>query len=187
MEVNRPRSCAARQTQRGEILLITLVLLLLMLLATVVGMREGLTSTWMTGNTLARRKDVMSADIALRMVESQMVAASGGSALEIVAAGQPWWRDVPAGTAPPDDAYWAQCLNNGDATKRCAQVALNVNGAAIPYTALAVVQPTGRSDAVSCNLAQYRAAYYDVFIHVTEANGATGATTETVYRICTLN
>lgn len=171
--------------QRGDILLITLVLLLLLLLGTVVAMREGLTSLWMAGNTLAKQKSVHAADIALRTLESQMLTTSAGMPLEIAAANATWYRDVAPGTAAPSASYWTSCAASTDVTARCGTLTVSVNGSTLPYTALAVVQPTGRSDSRSCNLAQYQAVYYDLFVHVQESGGATGVTTETVYRLCT--
>jgi Tfp pilus assembly protein PilX len=176
---------ARRGGQRGDVMLITLVLLLLLAMSLLVGLRDGLTNQWLAGNNLARQKDVHASDIALRMLESQIVSASAGMPLEIAAAGQGWYRDVAAGTAAPSASYWSNCAGNSIAASRCGTFNLAVNGTALPYTAYAVVQPTGRTDSTSCNLAQYQAIYYDLFVHVQESGGATAITTETVYRICT--
>ena len=150
-------------------------------------MRGAIVDSQVTGNNLAKQKDVQASDIALRKVAQQIVAAYAGRPLELSANGQVWWRDVPAGTAAPDPAYWAACLGNADTTKRCAQYPLTLNGAPLPYSALVVVQPTGRSDSTEClsNAVPFLAVYYDIFVNVTETTGVTGATTETVYRLCT--
>lgn len=171
--------------QRGDIMLVTMVFLLVCLLGLVVAMRDGLVSTLMSGNNLARQRDVQVSDIATRQVETQILAAYGGMPLEIGASGQVWMRMVPAGTAAPTDAYWDSCLGNSDTTLRCGSVSVSVNGTALGYTALAVVQPTGRSDANSCDLAGQQATYYDVYVHLKETNGVTSSNTETVYRLCT--
>lgn len=185
-EIPRANRRVVRRPPRGEVLLITLVLLLLLLLGALVAMRGGLTNLWMAGNTLARQKDVHVADIALRSLEAQMFATSAGMPLEIAAANTAWYRDVAPGTAAPSAAYWTSCATSTDVTTRCGTIAVSVNGTALPYTALAVVQPTGRSDSRSCSLAQYQAVYYDLFVHVEESSGATGVTTDTIYRLCTL-
>ncbi len=103
--------------------------------------------------------------------------------------GQAWWRDVGATTAasPPSAAYWKACLGNSDVTQRCGAVTLTVGSTTLPYTALAVVQPTGRTDKYGsqCNLpGTVIATYYAIFVHVQESNGATSVNTESVYQAC---
>jgi Tfp pilus assembly protein PilX len=186
------RRASGRGTrQRGDILLVTMVFLLVCLLGLLVSMRDGVVQTTMTGNHLARQKDVQVADIALRTLENQLTTYSGGQDLKLSAAGQPWWRDVAAGTASPTDTtstYWDNCLGNSDTTLRCGSITVAINSTNLPYTAYAVVQPTGRWDTTSCDMGtqgQFTAVYYDVFVHLKESNGATAVDTETVYRLCT--
>jgi Tfp pilus assembly protein PilX len=176
------------RSQRGDILLVTMVFLLVCLLGLLVSMRDGVVQTTMTGNHLARQRDVQVADIALRTLENQLTTYSGGQDLKLSASGQPWWRDVTAGTDPPPATYWDACLGNSDTTLRCGSVTVAVNGSALPFNAYAVVQPTGRWDTTSCDMGmqgQFTAVYYDVFVHLKESNGATAVDTETVYRLCT--
>lgn len=178
----RATALATRAAQRGDILLFTLLLLLLLLLGALTASREGITTTWLIGNTVTRNKDVHVADIALRLVERTMGNTASGTPLEFVASAQSWYHDVAPGTSPPTDAFWVTCLSSGT----CASTAVTVNGSAVPYTALWYTQPTGTSDTTTCPLAQYnRAMYYDVFVHVLESNGTTAATTETITRVCT--
>jgi hypothetical protein len=94
---------------------------------------------------------------------------------------------VPGGTGAPaaTAGYWDNCLGNSDNTLRCGSITPTVNGVALGYTVLAVVQPTGRTDSTSCQLAGQQATFYDVFVHLKEANGVTSSDTETVYRLCT--
>lgn len=178
--------------QRGDILLVTMVFLLVCLLGLVVSTREGIVSTLMGGNNLARQRDVQVADVAVREMENQIQMASGGVDLRssVVAFSQPWLR-IPAGTtAPaPNSAYWDACLGNSDPAARCGAVP-TASGAPAGYPALAVVQYTGRSDPYSCQTTGSNgqpeiAFFYDVFIHLKEANGVTSSTTETVYLLCT--
>lgn len=185
--------------QRGDVLLIVLIFLLVCLMGLVVSMRGSIVTTQMVGNNLQRHKDVQIADVALKQVESLMAANSlaTGQPLELsVNAGtQPaWWRDVNPGTAAPTDAYWDSCAttNAADATLRCASLNVTSNGAAAStgagqtYKVLAVVQRTGRADANNCNIAPYtQANYYDIYLRVLETSGVTSSTTETVYRLCT--
>lgn len=176
-----------RDAQRGEILLLTLVAMLVCLLAFVYASRKTVIDSHAVGNNLARQKNVQVADIGLRLLQAQVLAAYNGQPLEVSASGQLWYRDVPAGTAAPADAYWNSCLGNGDATLRCSQLPLVVNGQTLPYQVLAVVQPTGRADSNSCSLGQFRAVYYDIYLNVRDASGAASAITETVYKLCTFS
>jgi Tfp pilus assembly protein PilX len=171
--------------QHGDILLFTLVLLLLLLLGALVAMREGLTNTWLNGNTLVRQKNVHVSDAALRAVEQTIQTASNGQPLELMAANQQWYRDVVTGTAAPTDSYWDSCATSSSVTARCASTSVSVGGTSVPYTVLYVVQPTGRSDPTCKFSTQYRAFYYDVFVRVKEANGSSAATTESIIRLCT--
>jgi hypothetical protein len=194
-----PRGLAAGRRQRGDIMLVTMVFLLLCLLGLIGSMRDTIVSTNLASNNLMRQKDTQVADIAQQAVRNAILAANVGGislAASPVIVSKAWWRDVPPATAatPPDAAYWAACLGNSDVTKRCGQIALTVGASTLPYTALAVVQPTGRSDPQNtlCGTGSgpsqlMQAAYYAVFVHIQEANGATGVNTESVYTTCEQN
>ena len=198
MLTRRPlrRGLAAGRRQRGDIMLVTMVFLLLCLLGLIGSMRDTVVATNLASNNLMRQKDTQVADLAQQWIRNQILTANaGGTPLPAVPAivAKPWWRDLPPATSatPPDTAYWAACLGNSDATKRCGQVPLLAGTTPLPYTALAVVQPTGRSDTQNpvCNVGSgpsqlLQAAYYAVFINIQEANGATGVKTESVYTAC---
>ena len=169
-----------RESQTGYILLVVLVALLLMLLGFLFFMRGTFSDAHMTGNVVQRYKDAQASDMALQIMSNKISQASSGSPLEITAASQPWYRNVAPGTAAPTAAYWSSCLN-GSSGSNCWQVPLPNN---IPYTALAVVQPTGRTDTYACQVTGYTAVYYDLFIHTVEQNGNTSADTESVYKLC---
>ena len=189
----RPR---IRRNERGDIMLVTMVFLLLCLLGLIGSMRETIVSTTLASNNLMRQKDTQVADVAQQTIRNQILAANvGGSPLASSTAitSQAWWRDVSPTTAaaPPTAAYWAACLGNSDVTQRCGAVTLTISGTNLPYTALAVVQPTGRSDQHNpiCSIGTgstslMQAVYYAVFIHVQESNGATNVNTESVYTAC---
>lgn len=177
-----------RARQRGEAMLVTMVVLLLMAVALVYTTRLVVSDTAMSGNNLARQKEVQVADIVLRDLQQTIFSFYDGQPLEIVATTQPWYRVVTAGTAGPNEAYWSACANVGAvAASRCAQVTPSISGgAALPYSALVVVQPTGRGDAYACGATQLIANYYDVFIRVIEASQRTSASVETVIKICSI-
>jgi Tfp pilus assembly protein PilX len=171
---------------RGETLVLTLITLLVLCLGFLYTLRSVTLDAQMAGNTLARQKDTQVADIALRNMESQILAVYGAQPLEVSASSQTWFRAVSAGTAAPDYAYWSTCLGNSNTAQRCGALTVTVNNT-LAYSVLAVVQPTGQSDAYACGLSQYRALYYDIFLNVAEPNGATSTTVETIYRVCTLS
>lgn len=180
----RPR----RQRQRGEIMLITLVALLVCLIGLIYAMRETIITTLVSGNNLAKQKDVQANDVALRMVEDLVTAAYNGQALELSAGNELWFRDVQPTSvpppAPPSAAYWATCVGGG-VTTRCAELALPAGVQPVGSVARVVVQPTGRTDATICGLSLL-AIYYDVYIYVQEPSLATFATTHTVFKLCAL-
>lgn len=172
-----------RRRQRGDTLILTLCILVVLLLGFVYVSRNLLYDTVMAGNNLSRQKNVQVADVAMRNLEQMIFNVYGDQQLEQSGVGQPWYRVVPANTSIPD-GYWANCLGAA-AASRCGSVPVTVNGSALPYTALAVVQTTGRQpDPYACPNQGFAAYYYDVYIHTVEASGVTSATTETVYKLC---
>lgn len=181
------KKLSAGRRQRGETLVLVLVTLLLLSLGLLYTLRGVSFDAQMAGNTLARQKDTQVADIALRNLESQILGVYGAQPLEISASSQSWFRTVAGGTALTA-SYWNSCAGNSNSTLRCASetVTVTVNSVAYVYNVLAVVQPTGQSDLYACGLSQYKALYYDIFLNVTEPNGATSSTVETIYRVCTL-
>ena len=189
----RPCHRQSKHRQRGDIMLVTMVFLLVCLLGLVVSMREGIVTTLMNGNNLARQRDVQVSDIATRQAEAQIQAAAAGQVLQIAAFNQPWMR-IGAATSvfpAPTAAYWDSCEGNGDSTLRCGVIAPPAVASALGYKALMVVQYAGRGgDPYSCQTTNSNgrpqiATFYDVFVHVKEANGVTSSDTHTVYRLCT--
>lgn len=171
----------ASRRQAGNILLTTLIVMLLVFLGFLYMARDTLVDTQLTGHMSARQKAIQAGDLALRMLEESILSASAGQPLEIAAAGQPWYRPVPPGQSGPDLNYWAHC-QGASPPANCGVVSLPPG---VPYSAYAVVQPTGRTDDFSCGLSQYKALYYDIFLHlVASSPQSTAADTETVYKLC---
>jgi Tfp pilus assembly protein PilX len=187
----RPRT-GARRRERGEILLFTLVALLLCLVGLIYAMRDTIITTLVTGNNLAKQKNVQASDIALQRIQSHVdgVITVTGMDLPFSAAGEGWFRAidpnaaVPTQPLAPDAEYWAQCTAGGGLTARCSTETL----AGIGRKAKFVVQPTGRGDELGCPVKDgapsLMAVYYDIFVYVEEANQATSATTHTEYKVC---
>jgi len=175
-----------KSKQTGEALILTLLVLVVLYLGFLYTMRYVMTDAQMAGNNLAQQKNTQSADIALRNLESVVYQASNLVALELSASAQPWYRVVAPGTAGPDAAYWKTCLGNSSNALRCGAVNVQIGNTALPFTALAVVQATGRQDLYACPLGNgaLAANYYDVFLNIKESSGATSATTETVIKLC---
>ncbi len=178
-------SLRPQRRARGYVLLLVLIALLVLLLGALFTLRTTLLQTVMTGNTLQRQKDVQGSDLALRLVEQLIVQtsqASDGQALEYAANGKSWFY-VPATTpwTPPTySGYWSTCSSTST-TQPCASVANMPSG----YTASFVVVPTNQpTDPYACQSTGYTAVYYDIFIHTSESSGATGANTETVFKLC---
>lgn len=171
--------------ERGYVLLLALIALVVLLLGALFTMRTTLLQTAMTGNTMQRQKDVQGSDLALRLVEQLIVQtsqAANGQALEYSASGKSWFY-VPATTpwTPPTySGYWSTC-SSSSSTAPCDSVSNMPTG----YSASFVVVPTNQpTDPYACQSTGYTAVYYDIFIHTSEASGATGANTETVFKLC---
>jgi len=182
-----------RRPQRGDILLVTMVFLLLCLLGLIGAMRDTMVNTAQAGNTLARQRDTQMADLVTQTIRNAILTdVPAGTPLSMAPAllNESWWRAVPmtSPALPPTDAYWSTCLNNSNPTLRCGAVPLTTGVTALPYTALAVVQPTGRTDPNSpqCNAGNgmAQAVFYAVFVRIQEAGGATAVNTESVYQAC---
>lgn len=189
---------ASQPGQGGYVLLLTLITLLVLLFGVLFTMRGTLLQTIMTGNTAQRQKDVQAGDLALRLMQQKIITSSvnaGDVPLDISAANEPWFF-TPGGTAPwplPGNAnatapananadYWAVCSAT-NTSKPCWQM----TGLPSGYSAKAVVVPTNLppSDSACQDGGQRIATYYDIFIHIAEANGRTAATTDTVFKLCT--
>ena len=190
----RPISANA---QGGYVLLLTLITLVVLLFGALFTMRGTLLQTIMAGNTAQRQKNVQSSDMALRLMQQQIITVSqaqGDVPLEIAAttANAPWFF-VPAGSTPwplPGNAngasanYWSVC-----GPKNAAAPCWPIPNMPAGYQALAVVVPTNLpvSDSACLDAGQRVATYYNIFIHTAEANGKTAVNTSTIFRLCTPN
>lgn len=192
-----------RGRQDGYVLLLTLITLLVLLFGILFTMRGTLLQTEMTGNTLQRQKNVQAGDLALRQVQQAIIQTSqnaGTVPLEIAAGSTHWFYIPPASTATPpvpwaapgtgaNATFWQTCQSAGQCDT-LSNVAAVINPAppaiASGYTALVTVVPTNLpTDAYSCGTTGYTATYYDIFMHLQEANGQTAVNTESVFKLCT--
>ncbi len=185
--VTRRASATRARAQRGDIMLVTLVFLLVCLLGLIVSMRDGIVTTTMTGNNLVRQKDVHVADLALAVVASNIQATVGlnGQPLSLSATAKNWYRQGGV-VAAPTAAYWNTCYSaTTSTTTSCGTVSpITVGTDTLPYTVYAVVQEDATDLSTSSACAPLTTVYYDVFVHVKESNGATAADTESIYKVC---
>ena len=181
----QPRLPGARGSrQRGSILLVSLVALLLLFIGALFTLRGVLTDTALTDAFNERQKATIASDLALQWTVSQIEAtyqASQGHVLEISAAGKPWFLST-AQPQVPDATYWSTCETNPSSTYVCAPVTL-ANSA--PQRAWVFVQPTGRSDPSACGDTQSLTAwYYDIWVHTVDPRTQTGVDTESLFKLC---
>lgn len=174
------------RAQRGDIMLVTMVFLLVCLLGLVVSMRDGIVTTQMNGNNLARQKNVQVADLALAVMANNIETTLGanGTALTSSAGAMNWYRQG-LNLAAPTAAYWNSCSTATASTPTsCGTLALTANGNALPYTVYGLVQEGTIDKSTNGPCAPRLSIYYDVFIHVKESSGATAVDTESIYKAC---
>lgn len=151
--------------QRGSVLLLSLIILLLMFLGALFALRGVLTDTALTDSFSERQKDVQASDLALQWAVSQIKPLIP---LESNAPGQLWWRTVlPTQAQQPNQAYWSACMKKPVGTTTCAQATMP-NGT--PQTAWWFAQPTSI------------AGDYDIWIHTIDARGKVFTDTESLYQ-----
>ena len=183
----RRASLRRARAQRGDIMLVTMVFLLVCLLGLIVSMREGIVTTAMTGNNLVRQKNVHVADVALGVIAGTIDSTVKAAALPLAlsATGQNWYRS--GGVSPaPTATYWNNCYTATlSTTTSCGTVpAMTVGADTLPYTVYYVVQEAATDPSSQSACAPLQAIYYDVFVHIKENNGATAADTESIYKVC---
>ena len=151
--------------QRGSVLLLSLIILMLMFLGTLFTLRGVLTDTALTDSFSERQKDVQASDLALQWAVSEIKPLIP---LESNAPGQLWWRTVlPTQAQQPDQAYWNTCMKKPVGTTTCAQATMP-NGT--PQTAWWFAQPTGI------------AGDYDIWVHTSDSRGKVFTDTESLYQ-----
>ncbi len=153
------------KSQKGSVLLLSLIVLLLMFLGALFTLRGVLTDTALTDHFSERQKDVQASDLALQWAVNQIKPLTP---LEINAAGQPWWRAVsPKQAQQPNQSYWQTCENNAAGTTTCAQATMP---SGVPQTAWWFVQPTALP------------GYYDIWVHTIDARNHVYTDTESVFK-----
>ena len=186
--------------QKGDVLIVTLMVLLVLALGFFYASRSAMLDTASTGSNLARQKGIQVNDQAMRALGAMIYNAANGSALEYLSPAPVWYRNVPPGTPGPGvgtgangSNYWSGCLGNASSTLQCGVISLAIPGsagAAPPYSAMATVQPTGRADPRGCADPSRTAIYYDIYLITWEGNAAfttdtpSSATAEAVYKLC---
>ena len=184
------------QVQRGYVLLLTLITLVVLLFGVLFTMRGTLLQTVMTGNTAQRQIDVQTGDLALRLMQQNILTATnqGTQTLEnasLSANSAPWFFIPPASAltcggntrwCEPDPAYWANCSSTSG-TQFCWTLPNMAAGYSVKTVVVPTNQSTGGLSACGGN-PSLTAKYYAIFLHVVEPNGKTSANTQTVFRLC---
>jgi len=178
-----------RPRQAGYTLLLVLFTMTVLLFGALFTMRGTILQTLMTGNTLQHQKNLQASDLALRIVEDQIIStsqAAGATPLEIAAGtSQPWYyTPTTLPWAVPTNTWWLNCTGNS----QCGAVA-NVPGG---YQVNFVVVPSNLPvDPYNCGTSGLTAVYYDIFLNTQEPNfsslGATATTssvTESIFKLC---
>ena len=183
MELSRPRR---PPSQRGAILIYTLIALLLIFLGALFALRAGVTDTTLTDRFSERQKNTQASDLALQWIVSQIGTTAVSAPLEVSAQGKAWFLDIGAANAkPPTAAYWATCMSGSTSSDTCAQATLTTASPSnITQTAWVFVQPTGRTDSQACNTQGLTAVYYDIWVHTLDARQQVTTDTEAVYKLC---
>lgn len=202
--------------EQGYVLLLTLIVLVVLLFGVLFITRGDLLQTVMTGNTVQRQKDLQIGDLALQQVASAIVqTACGGDQnncqqLQNTARGKPWFPFIDQNTPPPwpgaapTPSFWASCLAN-DTCDTLAHIRSSVLGnlnpapPAIPGSdnILVTVFPARfPTDSSACSArfpngvvkpdSRHTASYYEIFLNIREANGQTAASTDSIYKLCTV-
>lgn len=197
------RTTTALRRERGYVLLLTLIALVVLLLGALFTLRGNLLQNVMTGNTAQRQKNVQVGDLALRQVQQVLISTiqSANTALDISAAGQPWFYTpttnpwpLPGAQSGANANFWNVCLAN----KTCDTLSDMASTLSPPppavtdgngnvYQILVTVTPTFRpSEQSACNgNSTLWASYYAVFMNIREANGTTAANIQSVIKLCT--
>ncbi|SJM95330.1 hypothetical protein [Crenothrix polyspora] len=146
--------------QRGDSLLLSLFMLLLMTLGFVATLRVVKNDVQTTGALGWHTRGKQASEVVLQQTLPILVVANISSQL--------WYR---TGTNPnvPTAAYWSSCNGNADTTLRCDKTTKN------GFNVYRIVQEAPASD---CK-------YYRIFLHAVESSGVgSQVDSEAVYRLC---
>ena len=176
---HRPWHSARRQ--RGDALLVTVIMLLLMTIGLFAIMRIVKTDSQTTG-ALGWRTQASQAAEQVLMLTKQQLDEYGDPIRPRRAA----WFDQGAGATAttPDTAYWAGCSVNNPGSAppaRACDTLTGVNGA---FTVRRAVRFIRGDEPGSCP-GDYSADFYRIFIHAEETGGnGSSADLDQVYKLC---
>ena len=172
------------RAQRGDVLLITLMVMTLMALGMLYAMRFVVTDTAIAGNNLARQKGGQASDLGLRYFQQTQLApyAALNQDLSTFAASQAWMNLDPLTTSYAPSLWQSSVSTNPNhstfSLPASAAVAQNYS-----FSAMVFPLPTPIAGPDSCGTGM-QMRYYDVFIIAMESPGVTSATSETVFNLC---
>jgi Tfp pilus assembly protein PilX len=164
--------------QRGDSLVLSLFILLLMALAFVVTMRAVKTDAQTSGALGWHTRGKQASEVVLKLT-LKAIADATTNAASLTPASPAWFR---TGTSPavPTLSYWTSCVGNASTASRCDMITQN------GFKVYRIVQETTASATGSASpCSPFQAKYYRIFMHAVEKSGVgSQVDTEGVYRLC---
>jgi Tfp pilus assembly protein PilX len=171
-----------KTNQRGDALLLSLFILLLMTLSLFATLHTANNDTQTSGALGWHTRGKQASEVVLKQTLSSITEAASSGDLE---ANLPNWLRTAINPTAPTAAYWATCWDeasntpNPDSSLRCNKMASH-NG----FNVYVVVQTAGTAagTASACN---GPAQFYRIFLHAIEKSGkGSQVDTEAIYRLC---
>jgi hypothetical protein len=170
---------SSQYAQRGDALLMSIIMLLLMTLGFFAVMKVIKNDSITSGALVWHGKAKEAGDIALAGLLTSITSASNGRALEYISNTPIWYRT--GNQTAPTSAYWGACFGNALTTARCDRVTQS------GFYVYEVVQSTASTaqPGLTSGCAPLKALYYKIYLHVEETSGVGVASdTEVIYRLC---
>ena len=170
---------SSQYAQRGDALLMSIIMLLLMTLGFFAVMKVIKNDSMTSGALVWHGKAKEAGDLALAGLITSITTTSKGRALEYMSSTPVWYRT--GNQAAPTSAYWGTCFGNTSTAVRCDRVTKN------GFYVYEVVQSTASTakPGLTSGCTPLKALYYKIYLHVEETSGAGVASdTEAIYRLC---
>ena len=169
--------------QRGSVILVSMVILVLIALGALYTLRGVVQDTALADRFAQRQQSIQASDFALQWITNQVTQLGQTQMLEVSAAGQPWYQPTAGFTSFPGNSYWGRCIAGNSASGKCASVPMP---ASVGKQAWAFVEPTGRVDPYACSTQGFTAVYYDIWIHLLDPRTNLSTNVESLYKLCVL-
>lgn len=166
-----------KHKQRGDVLLLSLFMLLMMTLGLFAAMRTVKNDTQTSGALSWHTRGKQASEVVLKQTLTDIASATGSVSLS---ASSPVWFRVGSNPNYPDQVFWANCVGNVNTASRCEKVVSD------GFSIFRVVQEAAAVAAGSgSSCYPVQAKYYHIFIHAVERSAVgSQVDTEAVYRLC---